>query len=96
MNFSSGLLLVDQRLCCGPPPGNGVVQTAPLQLERGEKVELVVIVDGYFIEIFANNRTVITTLVAPDPTKGLPSARRAAVRTLGPSQCEVASWRLAL
>lgn len=95
VNFTSGLLLVDQRACCGQP-GNGIVQSAPLRLQKGEAVELVIIVDGYFIEVFANNRTVITALVAPDEAKGLPAARQSTMRTSGPSRCEVASWQLSL
>merc|ERR1712205_200601 len=60
-NFTSKMLLVDQRTCCGASSPN-VVQTAPLGLQPGAKVELAVFVDGYIIEVFMNNQTVITAL----------------------------------
>ena len=48
-NYTAQQLVVDQRACCGPAPGNGVVQTAPMPLRRGEGVELAVFVDGYMV-----------------------------------------------
>ena len=47
-NYTTQQLVVDQRACCGPP-SNGVVQTAPMPLRRGEGVELAVFVDGYMV-----------------------------------------------
>eukprot|EP01046_Picozoa_sp_COSAG06_P034883 COSAG06_NODE_3695_length_4999_cov_8.221837_6_plen_165_part_00 len=41
--------------------GGGIVQTAPLTLAYDEPVELAVFLDGYMLEVFANNRTVQTT-----------------------------------
>ena len=49
-NYTAQQLVVDQRACCGPAPGNGVVQTAPMPLRRGEGVELAVFVDGYMVQ----------------------------------------------
>ena len=41
--------------------GGGIVQTAPLTLAYDEPVELAVFLDGYMLEVFANNRTVQNT-----------------------------------
>ena len=71
-NFTSRMLVVDQRASCGPTHsasssggggggGGGIVQTAPLTLAYDEPVELAVFLDGYMLEVFANNRTVQNT-----------------------------------
>ena len=73
-NFTSKMLVVDQRASCGPAHsatgssgggggggGGGIVQTAPLTLAYNEPVELAVFLDGYMLEVFANNRTVQNT-----------------------------------
>ena len=95
-DLKSQQLLVDQRACCGAPPGNGVVQSAPLTLEQGEGVELAVFVDGYMIEAFMNNRTVITALVAPNATAAPPADRRSSIHNTSPVKCDATSWQLAL
>eukprot|EP00935_MAST-01C_sp_MAST-1C-sp1_P002630 g2630.t1 len=97
-DFHAQQLVVDQRACCTATPGNGVVQTAPLQLADGEGVDLAVFVDGYLLEVFLNNRSVITALVAPNATAAGPAERRAAVHYGGAAatKCAAWSWQLAL
>lgn len=96
-DFHQQKLLVDQRACCGESPGNGVVQNAPIVLANGEDLELAVFVDGYLIEVFMNNRTVITAEVAPDEAVAAGPQRKASVFTTNPALAvQASSWQTQL
>ena len=101
--------MVDQRASCGSARSGGIVQTAPLALAHGEPVELAVHVDGYMLEVFANNRTVITALlphcvfapptVEADGRQARPAAFKTALHNSPGSlsvKCVAESWQLAL
>jgi len=91
-DFSQKAFYADHSKCCGKP--NAIVQRAPLTTGMlGSAIELAVFVDGGVIEAFLGGR-VITPLIAPNATDGMPDDRVSTVTNTAGVTCTVASWQL--
>ena len=86
----------DHTRCCSAASRSPIVQAAPLPVAAlGAALNMTVFVDGGLIEAFLGGR-VITPLVAPNSSAGLPAARvTTVIETTGAVDCSVDSWQLA-
>jgi len=86
---------VDHGYCCSATP-NQIVQQAPMPAASlGGSLNLTVYVDGGLIEAFLGGK-VITPLVAPDPSAGMPDDRASfGFDSSGGVTCDLESWQLA-
>ena len=92
-DFGKQAFYADHSNCCHAP--NSIIQYAPLLIsELDATFSMSVFVDGGVIEAFLNGR-VITPLVAPDISAGLPATRQTTAFTTPGVTCQAASWQLA-